>query len=132
MAHILYALLGAMVLPIMLSWVSAYARMKQFGTIDNNHPRQQQAELEGVGARAVAAQSNAWEALMLYTATCVIVVAAGLDLASLEMFACIFLGARVLHGVFYIANLGILRSLSFLAAAGSCFYMIYLAATLAI
>ena len=63
MSIILIALFVGALLPIALSWVGGYYRMQQFGSVDNKHPRVQSAGLEGAGARAVAAQSNAWEAL---------------------------------------------------------------------
>jgi len=131
MSVILYTLLIAIVIPYLLSWVSGYCRIKQFGGYDNHNPRAQQSALEGLGARAMSAQANAWEALMMYTATCVIIFIAGIDLTSLDTIAYIFIGFRVLHAIFYLLDVALLRSLSFGVSATCCFYMIYLAANIA-
>ena len=56
-------------IPYVMAFISGYFRKKQFGKVDNQNPREQYAKLEGVGARAVAAQQNSWEALGIYTAT---------------------------------------------------------------
>ncbi|WEJ23371.1 MAPEG family protein [Pseudomonas sp. SD17-1] len=40
--------------------------MKQQGSYDNHLPRSQQAQLTGMGARAVAAHQNSFEAFMLF------------------------------------------------------------------
>lgn len=101
-------------LPIVLAWVAGYHRVKQFGKIDNKNPRAQYAELEGVGARAVAAQKNAWEALAIFVAGIVAQVVRGEESEAVAILALVWLGARILHAVFYLANLDALRSLAFL------------------
>ena len=63
----LWCLFAVSFFPLMLSFVSGYFRNKEFGTVDNKYPRQQSAQLTGPGARAVAAQGNAWEALAMFT-----------------------------------------------------------------
>ncbi|MGB2248676.1 MAG: MAPEG family protein, partial [Alcanivorax sediminis] len=80
MPNILYVLFAVSFLPIFLAWAGVYFRIKQFKRFDNHHPRQQQAALEGAGARAQAAQANAWEALIVFTMVCFIAYASGLDL----------------------------------------------------
>ena len=107
--------IGAL-LPILLSWVGGYYRATQLGTIDNRHPRQQAAQLEGAGARAVAAQQNAWEALAMLTAGVVVHSMRGGDAGTAATLGIVWVGARVLHAVFYIADLDKLRSLAFLVA----------------
>ncbi len=127
MPTILVTLFAAAVFPIMLAWVGGYFRMRQFGGIDNRHPRIQYAKMEGAGARAVGAQQNAWEALAMYTVVVFIAFASGLDLHALTTPALVFISARVLHPVFYIANMDKLRSLVFIVGVFSCAYIFYLA-----
>ena len=67
MSVLIICLFIGAILPIALSWVGGYFRMQQFGKVDNKNPRAQSAGLEDTGARAVAAQQNAWEALALFT-----------------------------------------------------------------
>jgi uncharacterized MAPEG superfamily protein len=102
--------------PYVLSFVGAYFRM-QAGGVDNKHPRQQAAKLEGAGARAYAAQANAWEALGFFTALVAVLhfanpeAARGSTAANLSL---LFLATRILHPIVYIANLDLVRSLLFL------------------
>jgi len=60
MSYPYWSLLCAILIPYLITFYTAYLRKKQLGKIDLKHPRQQYAQLEGQGARAVAAQSNAW------------------------------------------------------------------------
>lgn len=114
------------VLPYVWALVSGYYRKKQFGVIDNQNPRGQYAHLEGPGARAVAAQQNAWEALMIYSAALLAVVATNTEVRLLALVATVIVIARILHGIFYIANLDKLRSLAFLVAIVGCFYLFFI------
>ena len=68
----LWCLVIVAILPFVLSFSGGYFRMRQLGSIDNKHPRLQAAKLEGVGARAYAAQANAWEALAYFMAAVVV------------------------------------------------------------
>jgi uncharacterized MAPEG superfamily protein len=105
-------------LPYVWAGASGALRKKEFGKADNNHPRIQQQQATGAAARAVGAERNAWEALMLFAPA---VIAAhlfnpGSTLAPTLCFA--WVGLRVLHGVLYLANLATFRSLTFSVAAG--------------
>lgn len=114
MSVLLACLFVGVLLPIALSWVGGYYRVQQFGKLDNKHPRAQSAQLEGVGARAVAAQQNAWEALAVFTAGVVAHGAWGEQSAVVAILALVWVGARILHAVFYLADLDALRSVVFL------------------
>lgn len=91
-------------MPILLAWLGGYMRVKQFGRLDNANPRQQAEKLSGSAARAIAAQSNAWEALALYSASILVVYAAGVDLSEVTIASVVFLVARLAHPVLYIAD----------------------------
>lgn len=116
-------------MPYLMSTISGYYRKKQFGKVDNQNPREQYAHLQGAGARAVAAQQNCWEALAIYSAALLAVVASNLDVKYLGEAALIVLLGRVLHAIFYLANLDKLRSLSFLIAVAPSFYLFYVVIT---
>ena len=118
-----WCLLIAAFLPIVLAGIGGYFKSQQFDTLDNNNPRVQSAQLVGAGARAVAAQQNAWEALAIFTAAVAIAHMAGVDPATSATPAMLFIASRVLHGGFYIADLAPLRSVSFLVALGSCIWL---------
>jgi len=116
MSILLLVLFIGALLPIVLSWVGGYYRAQQFGSVDNKNPRAQSAALEGAGARAVAAQQNAWEALALFTAAVVAYTVRGDGAEIASTLAGVWLAARILHAVFYLANLDVLRSIAFLVA----------------
>ncbi len=109
----LYCLAVVAVLPYACSWLAGYFRYRQFGAIDNKNPRRQQAALEGAGARAQAAQANAWEALPFFTAAVVVAHLAGADARKAALLSETFVATRLLHPLLYVADLDILRSLVF-------------------
>lgn len=119
-------LLCLCIMPYIFSVISHYYQQKQLGKIDNRNPREQYAQLQGPGARAVAAQQNSWEALAVYGAA---LLASGLDVKYLAEAAIIVLIGRLLHGVFYLTNLDKLRSLTFIIAVAPCFYLFYVVIT---
>ena len=102
----------------LLPYVWTFARVpfvtKELGPLDNKEPRVQIDKLTGKGARLVAAQSNAWEALAIFTPAVLVNHLAGADAGTAATLALVWVGARTLHGVFYMQNLDMLRSLSFL------------------
>lgn len=123
-----WCLLGAILIPYVLTGVAGYFKNAQFGTVDNHDPRAQGAQLKGAGARAWAAQQNAWEALAVFTAAVMVAHFAGADAGASALAAIVFLVSRVLHAIFYVTDRPPLRSLSFLIGLVSCFWLIGLAA----
>ena len=96
-------------LPYVLASVGGYFRRTNLGTVDNDNPRGQAALLEGAGARAYAAQANAWEAVALLLVGLALVHFTGTaDQAGTA--SVIFVIARILHAVFYIRGAATLRS----------------------
>jgi uncharacterized MAPEG superfamily protein len=115
------------VLPITLTWITAYFRKSQLGIIDNNNPRAQYAQLQGVGERLVAAQANTWEAIIFFMSSILAVHIAGADPDYISIPCIIFVICRVLFIIAYAANQSNLRSLIFIVGVGCCFYMFYIA-----
>lgn len=124
----LWCLVGVALLPYVLAGLGGYFRTRQFGSIDNNLPRFQYAQLSGAGARAWAAQLNAWEALALFTAAVLVTSIAHADPAKVEVASLIFLATRILHPILYLADLATLRSIDLGIGLLSCLYMFVLAA----
>ena len=124
----LWCLLVAVLIPYVLAGVGGYFKTKQFGSVDNNNPRAQSATLEGAGARAVAAQSNAWEALGVFSAAVLMGHLAGADPGLSATAALLFIAARAVHPILYIADIPTFRSISFLVGLGSCLWLFGLAA----
>jgi uncharacterized MAPEG superfamily protein len=126
----LWCLVIVAVLPYLLAFSGGYFKTRQLGKIDNKNPRQQSAQLEGAGARAVAAQANAWEALGLFTAAMVVLhlanpeTARGPAAANLSM---LFVATRVAHPILYLANIDLARSIVFLVGLVSVVWLLTLA-----
>ena len=116
------------VMPIGLAFIGDYFRFKDLGSLDNGDPRGQAARLQGAGARAYAAQANAWEALPVFTIAVFLAHFTGVDPSSSAIAAVVFVIARVAHAVFYIAGWSTLRSVSFIAALGCCVWLVVIAA----
>lgn len=127
MNTVISCLLILCILPIACSWISGYFRQKQLGSIDNKEPRSQSAQLTGAGARAVAAQSNGWEALGLFTAALLAIFISDVAVESVASLAVAFTVLRVAYIAFYLANLDALRSIAFIGGFGICLYLFYIA-----
>lgn len=115
------------ILPLVCGIIGSYYKHKQFGAVDNKHPRAQSALLEGAGARMVGAQSNAWEALIIYASALLALNVAQVPLTEYATLVWVFLACRVFHAVAYWANKDIIRSLVFMGGYGICIYLFVLA-----
>lgn len=123
MTTVLACLLIAVLIPYVLAGVGGNLKARQFGKADNNNPRAQSAQLTGAGARAVAAQQNAWEALAVFTASLAAAFFAGVDPASIALPALIFVAARIGHAACYLADLATARSSVFLVGTVACIWI---------
>jgi len=123
MTTVLACLLIAVLIPYVLAGIGGYHKGRQFGKADNNNPRAQSAQLTGAGARAVAAQQNAWEALAVFTASVAAAFFAGVAPASLAIPALIFVAARIAHACCYLADLASARSGMFFVATLTCIWI---------
>ena len=111
-----WCLLVITIMPWVIAPIGGYFKTKQFGTLDNKNPRLQSKRLEGAGARAQAAQENAWEAVAVFSVAVFINHLAGGDPGASATAAMVFVGARVVHPIAYIADLDKVRSGVFLVA----------------
>ena len=121
----LWTLLVATLLPYLWFGLSNPLRKQEFGILDNRHPRLQQAKQTDKGARATAASSNAFEALMVYAPA---VLVAHMQAPASELavkLALVWVALRVGHGVAYIADRPAVRTACF-ALASVCALALYL------
>lgn len=82
---------------------------------DNRDPRGWLAKQEDPRLhRANSAQLNAFEAFAPFAAAVLMAQAAGVDPTRISWLAMIFVVLRALHGIFYVANIALLRSLVWL------------------
>ena len=87
---------------------------------NNREPREWLARQENpLSRRANAAQLNAFEAFAPFAAGVLLARLTDVDQQKIALLALVFIGARILHGVFYLADLAALRSLAW-AAGFSC------------
>lgn len=128
MNPLLWCLVIVTFLPLLLAMTGGFLRKKQFGYIDNHLPRPQQLQMTGIGARALGAQQNAWEALMMFVPVVMVAQFAGVDPIKAGLTGIVFVVFRVLHALFYLADLAILRSLSFLVTLICLIRLVVLAA----
>lgn len=108
----LWCLLITALLPFWLATWGNVVRKRESGHLDNHHPRQQYANMTGLGARLWAAQSNAWEALALFTAGVMAVMSTGGGWLA-DVACVVFVLARIGHGICYAMDLSTLRSAIF-------------------
>lgn len=108
-----WCVLVAGLLPYVWVTIAARERGRQLGSVDNKLPRLQEAKLTGVGARAMGAHNNAFEALPFFASAVIIAHICGADPGWSANFAIAFILARIAHGVLYVMDLDLLRSLSF-------------------
>ena len=123
-------LLVIAVLPYVLASLGGYFRLRQLGSLDNNHPRIQATRLEGIAARAWAAQANAWEALAVFGVVTIVAHLAHADPVK-SATASLVIGTRIAHPILYVANLAVLRTLVFIVGLGCIAWLIDLAVTAA-
>lgn len=127
MTTVISTLLILCSLPMVCAWTGGYYRHKQLGSVDNKEPRAQSALLTGAGARAVAAQSNSWEALALFSAALLAIFISGVAMERIANLAMAYAALRIIYIPLYVGNKDTLRSLVFLGGLGICMYMFYLA-----
>ena len=116
-------------LPFLMSYTAGYFKFKSFGHYDNNNPRIQAAQLEGIGARAFAAHQNSWEAVIMFAPVVIMAHLAGANAEQSATAAVGFVIARLVYMLVYIADLALIRSLVFTVGFACCIWLLYLAAT---
>jgi uncharacterized MAPEG superfamily protein len=95
---------------IYLTKVPVAAAMLRAGGYDNHHPRAQQAQLSGWGARAVAAHLNGFEAFAPFAAAVLVAHLAGGPTMVVDGLAAAFVASRLLYIVCYLADWATVRS----------------------
>jgi len=108
--------LAAGVLPIVAAVVSKWG----FNGYDNRNPRAWLGAQTGFRARANAAQANAWEAFPFFAAGVLVALWAQVPQARIDALALVFVAARVLHLLLYVADRATLRSLVWTLGWGCC------------
>jgi uncharacterized MAPEG superfamily protein len=124
MTILIICLFLALLLPLLGKGPVAYA-MAKLGGYNNNHPREQQSKLTGFGARALAAHQNAFESVILFAPAVILALATGNIQQEIVVLAVVHVISRVLYNIFYLLNLGILRSIVWTIATLCSFIIVF-------
>jgi len=90
------------------------------GGYDNGNPRAQQALLQGLGARAMAAHHNCLEGLPFFGLGVLAALQRAVEIHTVVAFCALFLAARVVFILSYLYDRSTLRSIAFMAGGGAC------------
>ena len=124
MTTLIWCLFIATLLPFLAKGPVAYA-MNKLGGYNNNHPREQQSNLTGFGARALAAHQNSFESLIIFAPAVLLAIATHHIGENIVLLAIVHVCARVAYNVFYLLDIDKLRSLVWFIATISSFTIIY-------
>lgn len=109
-----WCVLIAIILPIVCAGIAKYSSGK-FNGKHNHNPRNFLNNLEGLPARANAAQLNSFEILPGFAAAVIIAhIAGNAQLVTIDVVAVLFITSRLLYIIFYLADWAALRSLAWL------------------
>ncbi|WP_437882191.1 MAPEG family protein [Pseudomonas sp. LRF_L74] len=105
---------------IYLAKIPVARAMSADGGYDNSHPRAQQARLNGLGARALAAHLNSIEIFPLFAAGVLMAHTTEVFGWWVDLLAILFIVSRVLYLLFYWRDLAWQRSLVFCIGLFCC------------
>jgi len=95
----------------LLPYVCAMVAKWGFENFDNHNPRHWLAQQTGFRARGNAAQANSFEAFAFFAAGVIIATFAQVDAARIDLYAMVFVAARVGFIVCYVLDKASWRSL---------------------
>ncbi|WP_371373245.1 MAPEG family protein [Thalassotalea aquiviva] len=124
MITLIWCLIIAALLPYLAKIPLAIA-MNKSGGYDNNHPRAQQANLQGFGARALAAHQNAFESLIVFSSAILLAIATNSTTDTVQLLALIHIGARVVYNILYLINISTFRSIFWAVGIGCSFAIMW-------
>lgn len=114
MSAALWCVLAAGLLPYVATVIA-----KSDKSFNNADPRAWLARQSGFRQRANAAQANSFEVFPLFAAAVIIAQYLKAPQAQIDVLAFVFIGARVLYLLAYLADKATLRSLCWLAGLAS-------------
>lgn len=116
MTTALWCVMVAALLPIVCVGIAKFS----IRGYNNRNPREWLAKLDGLPARANAAQQNSWEALAIFSAAVFAAHLAQAPQARVDVLALSFIGVRLAYIACYLADLAPLRSLVWTVGLGLC------------
>ncbi|WP_115708153.1 MAPEG family protein [Legionella sainthelensi] len=125
MTTLIVCLFLATLLPYLLKLVVASFMQKE-GKYDNHYPRLQQARLQGMGARAVAAHQNSFESLLVFAVAALTAIATNHVGTVVQVLAVIYIVSRIIYSYLYIMDMASLRSASWFVGFFCCLTVLVL------
>lgn len=110
-------LVGAL-MPILWTIVAKMGGARKMPMSANHAPREFLATVQGHQKRADWAQQNAFEAFPAFAAAVIVSHLAGAAQPTIDLLALIWVGARLAHGVCYVADWATLRSTFYFVGIG--------------
>jgi uncharacterized MAPEG superfamily protein len=98
----------------LLPYLGTMAAKWGFRRFDNNNPREWLAQQTGFRARGNAAQANSFEAFPFFAAGVIVATLAQVDAARIDLYAMVFVAARVGFIACYVADKASWRSFCWL------------------
>lgn len=126
MATLIVCLLITVILPYLLKVPVGYAMQKAKGGYDNHHPRQQQASLQGFGARAVAAHQNCFESLAVFSTATLTALVTNHVSQTIQTLALVYIVSRLIYIFLYLMDFATLRSTVWFIGLACCVSMMWL------
>ena len=126
MTTLIICLLIAVILPYLVKIPLGYAMQLAPGGYNNNYPREQQAKLTGLGARALGAHQNGFESLIVFSTAALTAMATNHVTANVEKLAIAYIILRVIYNVLYLMNLATLRSTVWFFSLVACISILWM------
>ena len=112
-----------------MPWICAGIAKGGQKNYDNQNPREWLAKQTGYRARANAAQANCFEAFPMYAVGVLLAMLSDIEADQLELWAGLFIAARVAYVAFYVMDKDKLRSLAWLVGVVSTVALYVLSAS---
>lgn len=125
MTTLIICLFIAILIPYLLKMIVASFMQKE-GKYDNHYPRAQQARLQGMGARAVAAHQNSFESLLVFATAVLTAIATKHIGITIQILAIIYIVSRVIYSYFYLMDMASLRSTTWFVGFICCLVILVL------
>src|SRR5690606_9814037 len=106
----LWCVLGAALLIYFPRTLVMVAQIRQPGGLDNRHPRDQQAKLEGWARRAQAAHMNAFEGFAPFAAAVLVAHVGHADATWSAYLAIAYCALRAMYTLLYVGDVAAARS----------------------
>jgi len=127
MTIVIGSMIFAVLMIVMTKLPVALAMAKSNGGYDNKYPRDQQAQLQGFGKRALGAHVNAIEAFPLFAAGVLVALWAQAPIETVTNLCMTFVAARCAYTICYWFNFDSVRSLVWTVGFASSIWLMCLA-----